>query len=167
MKLRTYIHEILKGVIHMKTFSEKIREERRKRSLTQAQFGELLGISSRMVAAYETGGRKPHPQKMQNFADILELPLEYLKNDEISDIVSVFNAADTEIDYESPEISDVTDPAAMARREMEFLKARSQALFAGGELPQESKDAFFQALYEAYLACREQAQEKDAAPLSQ
>lgn len=36
---------------------------------------------------------------------------------------------------------------------------RSAALFAGGELPQEAKDAFFQSLYEAYLKCREQAAE--------
>ena len=31
------------------------------------------------------------------------------------------------------------------------------ALFAGGELPQEAKDAFFEAVMKAYITCKEES----------
>lgn len=155
----------------MKTFSEKIREERRRRGMTQAEFGNLLGITGRMVAAYETDGRRPHLKKMQEIADTLGLPAEYLTDDSVADIISVFN---TDRTPPLPSPAPAAQPAkpripqdeaaVKAMREVEFLKSRSQALFAGGELPQESKDAFFQAIYDAYLACRSQAEDKGADP---
>ena len=43
---------------------------------------------------------------------------------------------------------------------MEQLLADNTALFAGGELSQEQKDAFFEAVMTAYLACKKEAKEK-------
>ena len=62
----------------MKTFGMKIREERKKRNMTQTEFAEKLGVSMRMVGDYETGKRRPHRAKMKAMAEILELPYEYL-----------------------------------------------------------------------------------------
>jgi transcriptional regulator with XRE-family HTH domain len=150
----------------MKTFSEKLKQLRKERGLKQTEFGELIGVTNRMIVEYEKGTRKPHRKKMQEFADVLEVPIEYLTDDSVEDIVSVFNennsntvVSDTETSVKS-EISQ-SEIEAQAMREVEFLKERSAALFAGGELPQESKDAFFHSLYTAYLKCREQAVEKN------
>ena len=41
----------------------------------------------------------------------------------------------------------------------ELLEANA-ALFAGGELSQDEKDAFFEAVMKAYLTCKEEAREK-------
>lgn len=75
----------------MKTFAQKIKAERKKRGLTQTEMGNLLGVSQRMVLAYETAGRRPHRAKMQEFAEKLELPLAYLAEDQYDSILSVFN----------------------------------------------------------------------------
>lgn len=47
-----------------------------------------------------------------------------------------------------------------AAREIDFLMERNIALFAGGEIPQEAKDAYFEAVMQAYLECKAQAKAK-------
>lgn len=44
-----------------------------------------------------------------------------------------------------------------AAQEMDELLERNAALFAGGELSEEAKDAFFTAVTKAYLLCKEEA----------
>lgn len=41
------------------TFAERIRKIRRDAGMTQAAFGEALGVKDRSIAAYETGQNKP------------------------------------------------------------------------------------------------------------
>ena len=130
----------------MKTFAQKIKAERKKRGLTQTEMGNLLGVSQRMVLAYETAGRRPHRAKMQEFAEKLELPLAYLAEDQYDSILSVFNGITSAQTEPVPVQEAPASAASLAKKEMEFLRERSTALFAGGELPQESKDAFFQSL---------------------
>ena len=173
----------------MKTFGMKIREERKKRNMTQTEFAEKLGVSMRMVGDYETGKRRPHRAKMKAMAEILELPYEYLVDDRYETVLSVFNGVmdDTPAEKKyvtvtdepvtnilNPDTGDATykekaadvnkDTAAGARtqraiQEASFISAKAQALFAGGDLPLEVKDKFFEALYDSYLACRAQAVE--------
>jgi hypothetical protein len=45
-------------------------------------------------------------------------------------------------------------------RDMDTLLRDNAALFAGGELSQDQKDAFFEAVMKAYLTCKEEAKEK-------
>ncbi len=147
----------------MRTFAQKIKAERKKREMTQTEFGQLLGVSQRMILDYETAGRRPHRAKMTAFAETLKVPYEYLADDRYDSVAAVLNramdAGTVQPEPEKPpqEESSQSEAEARARREMAFLKERSAALFAGGELPQEAKEAFFQSLYEAYLKCREQA----------
>jgi len=44
-----------------------------------------------------------------------------------------------------------------AAKEMDVLLEQNVALFAGGALDQEAKDAFFEAVMKAYLKCKEEA----------
>ena len=43
---------------------------------------------------------------------------------------------------------------------METLLRDNVALFAGGELSQDQKDAFFEAVMKAYITCKEEARSK-------
>lgn len=43
---------------------------------------------------------------------------------------------------------------------MEELLSGVQTMFAGGDIPQEDKDQFFQAVMQAYLECKEEARNK-------
>ena len=45
-------------------------------------------------------------------------------------------------------------------KEVDALLAANKALFAGGELSDDQKERFFQAITEAYFACREEAKKK-------
>ena len=49
---------------------------------------------------------------------------------------------------------------AKGARDVEQLLADNAALFAGGELSQDQKDAFFQAVMTAYVTCKEEAKAK-------
>ncbi|MEE1068555.1 MAG: XRE family transcriptional regulator, partial [Fibrobacteraceae bacterium] len=45
-------------------------------------------------------------------------------------------------------------------KDVDKLLADNAALFAGGELSQEQKDEFFQAVMVAYVTCKEEAKKK-------
>jgi len=45
-------------------------------------------------------------------------------------------------------------------RDMEELLRDNAALFAGGELSQDQKDAFFEAVMKAYITCKEESKIK-------
>ena len=45
-------------------------------------------------------------------------------------------------------------------RDVDELLAENTALFAGGKLSQEQKDAFFNAIMTAYVTCKEEAKAK-------
>ena len=45
-------------------------------------------------------------------------------------------------------------------KNMDELLSANTALFAGGELSQEQKDAFFEAVMKAYITCKEEARRK-------
>ena len=49
---------------------------------------------------------------------------------------------------------------AKGARDVEQLLADNAALFAGGELSQDQKDAFFEAVMKAYITCKEEARVK-------
>ena len=64
MKNSQYKNEVdevifITGGKEMKTFSEKIKEAREEFKLNQQQLGELVGVSKRSIAAYETTDTKP------------------------------------------------------------------------------------------------------------
>lgn len=49
---------------------------------------------------------------------------------------------------------------AAGARDVEALLNENAALFAGGELSQEEKDAFFEAVMRAYFASKDEARKK-------
>ena len=59
-------------------FPERILDIRHKMRLSQDKFGEMLNISQRSVAAWESGARAPSFTKLSEIADILGVSVDFL-----------------------------------------------------------------------------------------
>ena len=136
----------------MKKFNEKIREARVSLDMTQAELGEAVGVSQRMIVAYEAGDKKPSERKLHQLAKILNVSKQYLLND------------DCENPNEGIE-DDITDEKmrrSYAEKRVREMLRDNTALFAGGELTQKQKDNYFKALMAAYEACRDASENKES-----
>lgn len=142
-----------KGDKAMKTIGEKIRECRARLDMTQAELSSKTGLTIRTVSKYETDSVTPRGTNLHKLATALGVSEAYLTNQDIEDPSYGLD--------EAPYLE-------MARQkygkkgadDMEELLSGVQAMFAGGDVPQEDKDLFFQAVMQAYLECKEEARNK-------
>ena len=137
----------------MKTFSEKVKEARVSLGISQPQLGKKIGLSVRSVIAYEKGEKKPRPASMLKLAKALGVSVKFLSDDECEDPM-----ADIEKDDYIAEARERY--GAIGAKNMDDLLSANTALFAGGELSQEQKDSFFEAVMKAYITCKEEARRK-------
>ena len=127
-----------------------MREARTLCKLTQEELGELIGVSKRAVLAYETEGVRPRQSVKKKLAEALRVSADYLDQDDIED--PTYGLEKSEYVEETR-----SRYGSRAAHEMEFLLERNAALFAGGHLDQEAKDAFFEAVTKAYWAAKEES----------
>lgn len=132
------------------TFSDKIKVSRELCNLTQQQLADKVGVSKRTIASYESSGAIARSSTMRKLATALNVSYDYLSNEDVTDPKQGIE----KISYIEEARSQYGDKAA---REVDELLERNAALFAGGELSEEAKDAFFTAVTKAYLECKEQA----------
>lgn len=132
------------------TFSDKIKVSRELCNLTQQQLADKVGVSKRTIASYESSGAIARSSTMRKLAMALNVSYDYLANEDVTDPTQGIE----KISYIEEARSQYGDKAA---REVDELLERNSALFAGGELSEEAKDAFFTAVTKAYLECKEQA----------
>ena len=135
----------------MKTTGEKIREGRANLGITQTELAEKIGVTLRTISKYEKQGVMPRGANLQKLAEVLGVSIAYLSNDEIVDPAYGLE--------ESPYI----ESAVYGKRgaaDVEQLLTQTRALFAGGDVPEEDKELFFQAVTEAYFANKQRASEK-------
>ena len=66
-------------------FSDKIKFQREQSHLTQKELAELVGVSQRAIAAYESSGTIARISTMRKLAHALNVSYDYLKHDEITD----------------------------------------------------------------------------------
>ena len=133
----------------MKTTGEKIREGRANLGITQTELAEKIGVTLRTISKYEKQGGA----NLQKLAEVLGVSIAYLSNDEIVDPAYGLE--------ESPYIESAR--AVYGKRgaaDVEQLLTQTRALFAGGDVPEEDKELFFQAVTEAYFANKQRASEK-------
>lgn len=136
----------------MKDFSQKVREARTLLKLNQEELGRLIGVSTRAVVAYETTDTKPRASTLRKLAETLKVSVDYLTNDEIDDPLYGIE--------KQPFVEETRNLYGdKAAREIDFLMERNAALFAGGELSQDAKDAYFEAVMQAYLECKNKAKQ--------
>ncbi len=136
----------------MKDFSQKVRDARTLLKLNQEELGKLIGVSARAIVAYETTATRPRASTLRKLAETLKVSVDYLTNDEIDD--PLYGIEKQPFVEEARSL--YGDKAA---REIDFLMERNAALFAGGELSQDAKDAYFEAVMQAYLECKNKAKQ--------
>ena len=137
----------------MKLFSEKVRDARCELGLSQTQLGELVGVSLRTILAYEKGEKQPRQATMLRLAKALKVSVKFLSDDNCKNPVE-----DIEKDGYIEEARERYGSQGV--RDVNKLLEDNAALFAGGELSQDQKDAFFRAVMTAYVTCREEARKK-------
>lgn len=137
----------------MKSFADKVKDARAELGLSQIQLGEMVGVSNRAIVSYESGEKKPRRSTMLKLAKALKVSVQFLTDDSCMNPME-----DIEKDGYIEEAREKY--GAKGARDMETLLAENAALFAGGDLSQEQKDVFFEAVMKAYLACKEEARKK-------
>lgn len=136
----------------MQKFAEKMRDARAELNMSQATLAEETELSIRSISAYETGTALPRPSTLRKLAKALHVTVEYLTNDEVQD-----PNAGLVREQSMDNIRSMYGTRGVT--EAEALLLQNRALFAGGSLSQEAKDAFFQAVMTAYVTCKEDARQ--------
>lgn len=137
----------------MSTLPEKIKIQRCTLGLSQNELGNLVGVSLRSVASYERGEKYPREKTIYQLAKALRVSIKYLKEDSCENPLE-----DIE---KNPFVAEAAEQYGVkGARDVESLLAENAALFAGGELSQEEKDMYFEALMTAYVTCKEKAKKK-------
>lgn len=135
------------------TFSDKIKRAREVAGLTQNELAQAAGVSQRTIASYESGGAIARRTTTERLAKALKVSVKYLTDE---------NCTDPTEDIEKDGYVEQTRSlyGAKGARDVNALLEENAALFAGGELSQSEKDAFFEAVMRAYITCKEEAKQK-------
>ena len=135
------------------TFSEKIRSSREMLEISQTELAEQVGVSRRTIVAYEAGEATARKSTIAKLARVLKVSTKFLSDENCNDPLA-------DIDQD-PYVEQARELYGnVGARDMEALLRDNAALFAGGELSQEQKDVFFEAVMKAYLTCKEEARQK-------
>ena len=135
------------------TFSDKIKRAREVAGLTQNELAQAAGVSQRTIASYESGGAIARRSTTEKLAKALKVSVKYLTDEACTDPV-----AEIEKDEYIEEARKLY--GSKGAHDIDALLAENTALFAGGELSQSEKDAFFEAVMRAYITCKEEAKQK-------
>lgn len=81
----------------METVGFKIKQARLRKGLSQKNFGKLIGVSDRAVSKWETGLSKPSVENLFLISDVLNVPMEFFKSDD----VKTFNNIELSTEMES------------------------------------------------------------------
>ena len=137
----------------MSAFPDKLYDARMAAGLNQGELGARVGVSRRTIFTYEKGISFPHRKVLQKLSEALGVTAFYLTHDDCTDPV-----ADREREDHLRMAREKFGPDGEA--EAADLLDRNMAFFAGGDIPQENKDAFFDAIMTAYLAAKNEARRR-------
>ena len=66
-------------------FCEKLKLLREERNMSLSEFAKLLGTSKQVLSRYERGENTPKITTVSHYAEVLNVSLAYLMNDNITD----------------------------------------------------------------------------------
>ena len=135
------------------TFGEKVKEARLALNLSQTELSQMTGISERSLYTYEQLGTMPRSGNIKKIAEALKVSVTYLLDGEETDPMK-------HIEHDQFIKDAKREYGTKGAREASEVLHRAGALFAGGELDDEAKDVFFQALMEVYLDSKNSAREQ-------
>jgi len=126
------------------TFADKLKELRTNAKLSQAKLGEFINVDRRTIMNYEKGKSFPRDTGgYRKLAKVFSVDVEYLMSDSDEFIAKA---------YEVGGIS--------GRRSAETLINEVGALFAGGTLSEDDKDAMIRAFQDAYWDAKDKEKNK-------
>jgi len=116
-------------------FGERLHKLRTEAKLSRDALGKAAKISGRTIQNYENGSRYPNSLDIaKRLADVLNTTTTYLLGDE------------------GAYISEAREKGgAKEARDIRAIVEEVTGLFAGGELPEEDKDALMNAFSQAYF----------------
>ncbi|MGM9590418.1 MAG: helix-turn-helix domain-containing protein [Faecousia sp.] len=80
----------------MVDFSQRLKQLRRDKHLTQAQVAERIGVTASMVSSYETDIRLPSFEVMIRIADLFGVTVDYLVRRESKRLIDISDLTDEE-----------------------------------------------------------------------
>ena len=135
------------------TFGEKVKEARLALNLSQTELAQITGISERSLYTYEQLGTLPRKSNVRKLAEALHVSVSYLMDDEETDTRS-------NLDKDLFIASARESFGYKGAKEAQEVLGRVNSLFAGGELDDDAKDVFFQAVMAVYMDSKQNAKEK-------
>ncbi len=119
-------------------FSERLKQFRTDRGLTQNELAGKASITARSLQRYESGASFPRMPAIEKLAEALEISVDTLLG---KDGQAIANLGETE----------------GTRVQRDFIKQAEQfsSLMAGGEIPDEDKEAAFMMIMKAYTIAKE------------
>ncbi|WP_461810472.1 helix-turn-helix domain-containing protein [Faecalimonas sp.] len=135
------------------TFGEKIKEARLAMNLSQTELAQLTGISERSLYTYEQLGTLPRKNNIRKLAEALHISVSYLLDEDETDTQS-------QIDNDMFIMEAREKFGSKGAKEAQDVLGRVNSLFAGGDLDEEAKDVFFQAVMAVYMDSKKNAREK-------
>lgn len=119
-------------------FSERLKQLREAKNLTQKELGLAAGITERQIQNYEAGVARPRISAAEKLSNALGCTVEAL------------------LGYEGMLVADAAEKGgSKAARDVDALVSDVSSLFAGGELSDADKDALMAALSDAYFKSKE------------
>lgn len=135
------------------TFGEKIKEARLAMNLSQTELAQLTGISERSLYTYEQLGTLPRKNNIKKLAEALQISVSYLLDENETDIQNQIGN-----DLFIMEAREKFGSKGV--KEAQDVLRRVNSLFAGGDLDNEAKDVFFQAVMAVYMDSKKNARNK-------
>ena len=122
-------------------------------NLSQTELSKLTGISERSLYTYEQLGTLPRKSNIKKLAEALHISVSYLLDDEETGSQSYIG--------EDMFLAEAREQfGARGAKEAQEVLGRVSSLFAGGDLDEDAKDVFFQALMAVYMDSKKNAREK-------
>lgn len=135
------------------TFGEKVKEARLALNLSQTELAQMTGISERSLYTYEQLGTLPRKNNIRKLAEALHISVSYLMDNEETDTQS-------NLDKDLFIAVARDNFGSKGAKEAQEVLGRVNSLFAGGELDDDAKDVFFQAVMAVYMDSKQNAKEK-------
>lgn len=130
-------------------FGDKIRAARQAAEMTQETLAEKIGVSRRTVALYETNKRKPKNAGMIiALAKALNVSTDYFMTD---DELKQIQEQEAFLDQAGEQYGN------RGKAQARLILEQTSALFAGGALSEDDKEAFFQTMTQIYFDAKVKA----------
>lgn len=119
-------------------FGDRLRKLREEAGLTQAELGQTIGVSDRVVGYYEANDRFPKkPETLQKISEVFNVSTDFLLGNDGHFVQS-----------------SVQQFGYTGGKQAKEVLNDVQTLFAGGQLPEEDQEEFFLLITEMYFEAK-------------